>query len=114
MSRTGRAAEDAARRHLEAQGLRCLAANVSCRVGELDLIMQDSRELVVVEVRCRAASALVDAASTVTVHKQRRILAATRHWLSRHPQWHEHPLRFDVVAVDGPALRWIPNAFDAA
>lgn len=113
MRLTGRTAEDAARRHLEAQGLRCLAANVRSRVGELDLIMQDARELVVVEVRSRAASALVDAASTVTVHKQRRIVAATRHWLSRNPQWFEHPLRFDVVAVDGQDMQWIPNAFDA-
>ncbi len=114
MRSDGRAAEDAARRHLEAQGLRCLATNVRCRLGELDLIMQDAGELVVVEVRSRAAGGLVDAAATVTAHKQQRILAATRQWLSRHPDWFEHPLRFDVVALDGDGLRWIPNAFDAS
>lgn len=100
-------------RILEQRGLRCLDRNVRCRLGEIDLIMLDSDELAIIEVRSRASGGLLDAASSVTPHKQRRIIAATRYWLGRHPRWHEAPLRFDVVAMDGDALRWIRNAFEA-
>ncbi len=113
MSHSGPAAEKTACAHLERQGLRCLERNFHCRLGELDLIMQDEGELAIVEVRSRSGHGLVDAASSVTASKQRRMIAATRHWLSRNPRWHEHPLRFDVVALDGEHLRWIRNAFEA-
>ena len=110
----GRSAEQKARRHLESHGLRFIAANVHSRLGEIDLIMHDGEELVLVEVRSRSEAALVDAATSITPGKQRRIIAATLQWLSRNPQWAEHPLRFDVVALDGSELRWLRNAFDAA
>jgi putative endonuclease len=48
--------------------------------------------------------------------KQRKIVLATRHLLMRHPEWHDRPLRFDVVAIEGieseaPRIEWIRNAF---
>lgn len=110
----GQAAEDAACAWLQQQGLRLLARNVRARVGELDLIMADGSALVIVEVRYRARSDHGSAAETVTAHKQRRIIAATRYWLARHPQAAEQPIRFDVVAVDGNhTMHWIQGAFDA-
>lgn len=113
MNLRGQAAEQQARQYLQAQGLRLLAQNVHCRMGEIDLIMQDKHELAIVEVRSRAAGALVDALTSISASKRQRIIKATRYWLSRNSQWFDHPLRFDVVAVDGKQVQWHSNAFDA-
>lgn len=113
MIERGAAAEQQACTYLEKQGLQCLERNMRCRVGEIDLIMHDGEELVIVEVRARAQGALVDALSSVSSHKCRRIIQATRYWLARHPERADQPLRFDVIAISGETLNWHRNAFDA-
>ena len=110
---SGAAHEQAARRHLEAQGLRFIAANVACRQGELDLVMQDGGTLVFIEVRYRASERFGGAAASVDARKQARLLAAAGYYLARHPT--SLPCRFDVVAIGaGGQLRWIKHAFDGA
>ncbi len=113
MSKRGNEAEDQAWRYLQKQGLTLLERNAASRRGEIDLILEDGEELVMVEVRARANGAAVTAAASITMQKRQRIIAATQHWLSRHPRRHDQPLRFDVIAIDGDELRWIRNAFDA-
>jgi putative endonuclease len=105
--------EQVARRHLEAQGLKFVAANVACRQGELDLVMRDGGTLVFVEVRYRASDRFGGAAASVDRHKQARLAAAAGYYLSRHPT--DLPCRFDVVAIGGDGgIRWIRHAFDGA
>jgi putative endonuclease len=105
--------EHLARRHLEAQGLRCIAANVACRQGEVDLVMRDGGTLVFVEVRYRASDRFGGAAASVDRRKQARISAAAAYYLSRHPS--DLPCRFDVVAIGADdQVRWIKHAFDGA
>lgn len=113
MNKLGADFEQRAKCFLQAQGLSCLEQNMQCRVGEIDLIMQDTEELVFVEVRARAKAAPVDALSSISPQKCQRIIRAARHWLSRNPQWFEHALRFDVVAINGDDLQWHRNCFDA-
>ena len=50
----GQRAEHRARRWLEQRGLVPVIANYQCRLGEVDLIMDDGETLVFVEVRWRA------------------------------------------------------------
>lgn len=115
----GENAEALAADYLCQQGLKIRQRNYHCRSGELDLIAEhksgDEIELVIVEVRYRGAGAAVDAASSVDVHKQRRIISATGHFLSHNPSLAEQPLRFDVVAISGsltqPEILWIRDAF---
>jgi putative endonuclease len=113
--RTGRQAEKLAREHMIAAGLRCLGANYRCKLGELDLIMDDGSTLIIVEVRYRAAAGFVTAAETIDRIKCRKIARATRHFLQRHRAYAERPVRFDVVALSGslqkPHIDWIRNAF---
>lgn len=115
----GRLWESRAAEYLEAHGLRVLARGYRCRMGELDLVCQDERHLVVVEVRARSRGALCSAVESIGPSKQRRIVQATRHLLLRHREWHAAPIRFDVVAFDDidapePTIRWIRNAFDGS
>jgi putative endonuclease len=110
--------ESRAAGYLEAQGLRVVARGFRCRVGELDLVCQDDRHLVIVEVRARGG-ALTSAMESIGPGKRRRIVQATRYLLLRHREWHAAPIRFDVVAFDGidgptPEIRSIRNAFDGS
>ncbi|MBA7845032.1 YraN family protein [Klebsiella sp. RHBSTW-00484] len=109
---TGDAWEIQARRWLESQGLRFIAANVHERGGEIDLIMRDGSVTVFVEVRYRRSANYGDAAASVTPQKQQKLLKAARLWLSRHNGSFETvDCRFDVVAFTGNDIQWLKNAF---
>lgn len=109
----GADAESRACRQLERAGLSVVARNWRCRHGELDLVMRDGEALVFVEVRQRRQAGYGSAAASVDTGKQRRIIRAARAFVAAHPAEGQRPLRFDVVAIDGAALSWIRNAFDA-
>jgi putative endonuclease len=114
---TGRLGEDRALRYLQARGLRLLQRNYrvaqgrSRRGGEIDLVLRDrDGTLVFVEVRVRAAGSAGGAAASVGATKRARLLFAARSYLARLEQ--VPPCRFDVVAVDGDRVQWLPAAFD--
>ncbi len=108
----GSASEDRACAYLQQQGLVLVTRNYRCRLGELDLIMQDGENLVFVEVRYRRQAWYGGALASVDAHKQRRLIAAAKHYLAYHPT--DAPCRFDVIAMDGTGqLQWIQGAFDA-
>lgn len=49
----GEYTESLACRYLKNKGLKLVEKNFNCRVGEIDLIMQDDNNLVFIEVRYR-------------------------------------------------------------
>jgi putative endonuclease len=113
---TGDAAEDRALAHLAAAGLKLVARNYRTPGrggGEIDLVMRDGTgTLVFVEVRKRASRSYGGAAASVSPMKQRRIIFAARHYLTRLA--HQPPCRFDVVSVEAGAIEWLRGAFDAS
>lgn len=112
----GEAAELAALHYLTAQGLHFLGRNFRSPGrggGEIDLIMREPDGThVFVEVRKRASSSHGGAAASVGFVKQRRIVFAARHYLSRLRV--EPPCRFDVLVLDGADIQWLKAAFDAS
>lgn len=112
MTRRGEQAEAIALRYLEAKGLKLIAQNYRCRFGEIDLVMRDGKTTVFAEVRLRKSDAFGGALASVDGHKQRRILAAARQYLS---EQRDSPIcRCDVVLlsdVSGQGIEWIQNAF---
>ena len=112
----GQRAEHRARRWLEQRGLVPVIANYQCRLGEVDLIMDDGETLVFVEVRWRAYSRYGGALASVDGRKQRRLILAARHYLGRYPYQAQRPCRFDVLGLepddDGEVrYHWVQNAF---
>ena len=111
----GHAVEEAAETHLAAAGLRPVARNVTCRMGELDLVMRDGEALVFVEVRYRRSASHGSAAESVSRAKRARLVNAARYFLMRNPKLSNLPCRFDVVAVDGEGearrVAWLRDAF---
>jgi putative endonuclease len=113
----GAAAEDRAAAYLQAHGLTVIARNLRCKGGELDLVCLDRDVLVIVEVRLRARTDFGGAAASVTAHKQRKLIRATRYFCQREPAWRTRIMRFDVVAMAitgpdaAPHIEWIKDAF---
>ena len=85
---------------LESQNLSCLQKNYRCRLGEVDLVMQDQNDhaLVFVEVRFRSYAAFGTATETVNLAKQRKLKRAVLHYLQKHANATQ-PARIDVVGV---------------
>jgi putative endonuclease len=112
----GDAAELAALQYLTAHGLHLLARNYRTSGrggGEIDLIMRESDGTVVfVEVRQRTTARFGGAAASIGVTKQRRIIFAARHYVSRIAPL--PPCRFDVLLQEGSHIEWIKAAFDAS
>jgi putative endonuclease len=97
----GRAAEDAACRHLERAGYQLLARNFRSRLGELDIVAIDGDALALVEVRYRSRRDFGGAAASITASKRARLVRAAQSLLKRRPELARLPARFDVVEVDG-------------
>ena len=111
--------EDRALQHLQRQGLKLVQRNYrvargpSARGGEIDLILRDrDGTLVFVEVRSRASTGQGGAAASVGAAKRRSLVYAAQHYLQRLAVL--PPCRFDVVAIDGEHIQWLPAAFDAS
>lgn len=115
--RAGAAAEDEALAYLQACGLELVARNFHCRMGEIDLVMREGTTLVVIEVRRRRSRRFGDAAETVDVRKQARLVRTTGFLLQRNRALARCDIRFDVFAIneDGlaPRVTWVRGAFDA-
>jgi putative endonuclease len=108
----GFAGEGRAARHLEQLGFRVLDRNYSIRAGEIDLVVTaPDGTLCFVEVRVRRGHDYGTPAETVTWKKQRRIVAAARHYLATRVRGREPVCRFDVVEIEGDELRLMTDAF---
>ena len=108
----GNIAENKARRYLEEQGLKFVEKNYRCRGGEIDLIMQDKKELVFVEVRYRKNDTHGTAIDSVNRSKMKKLIATASHYIAKHQL--NTPTRFDVVGFDASFHpNWISNAFNA-
>ena len=111
----GRRAEDLALQFLKDRGLRLIARNYRCRVGEVDLVMTQAGIVVFVEVRSRASSAFVSPKETVDWRKRQRLARVAAWFLRSRRDLAGLPVRFDVVSVTTPnynaRLEWIRNAF---
>ena len=113
----GLEAEKLAATFLFNQGLRSITQNYHCRYGEIDLIMQDAKTLVFVEVRLRKDSLFGGAGSSITPQKMQKLILAAQHYLQTHNQSQsEQACRFDAIlmhSVDAKSIEWVRNAFDS-
>ena len=118
--KVGDAGEDAALDYLQKQGLQLVMRNFATPGrggGEVDLIMRSpDGTLVFVEVRKRKSASHGGAAASISFTKQRRIVFAARHYISRLARL--PPCRFDVIAIEGTGdeqrVEWLRAAFDAS
>ena len=81
-AKTGQSGESVVVAYLVELGWRILQTNYHCRYGEIDIVAATpALALVFVEVKTYKRQAMVSGLSAVTVAKQRRLVAATQHFL---------------------------------
>ena len=97
--RLGKIGEDIACAELRRRGYAILARRYRTRAGELDIVAEDGRTLVFVEVKARGSMDYGGAAAAVTLLKQRKLCAMAMDYISRRGVAPERACRFDVVAV---------------
>jgi putative endonuclease len=108
----GACAEQLAAHFLQQQGLKLLQQNYRCRLGEIDLILQDGDTLVFTEVRLRSRSDFGGAAASIDARKQAKLVRAAQHYLATLA--HVPPCRFDAVLLDTldyKRMEWVRDAF---
>lgn len=99
----GNAGEAAAAAWYEHHGFVVLDRNWRCRDGELDLVLERKRHLVVCEVKTRSSDRYGSAAAAVDWRKQMTIRRVTASYL-RQQSFGPQGIRFDVAVVrPGPA-----------
>src|SRR5580658_1567427 len=112
----GQRGENLAARYLRDNGFKIIARNLTCELGEIDIIARHEDLLVFVEVKTRAYDDPTPE-DQVNQEKRHRLTKAAKLYLARYgsPQ---PAARFDVVAIVWPKgreaqIRHTPSAFDA-
>ena len=97
---TGPWGEALAAAYLRKKRYTLVACNYRCRFGEVDLIVQDRKYVVFVEVKLRKSARFASAMEYVDSRKQKRLRTTAQLWLSLHPT--EKQPRFDVIEIYAP------------
>lgn len=92
--------EALAAEYLRKHHYQLVAVGYRCRFGEIDLIVEDKKYLVFVEVKLRKSADFAAAREYVNWAKQDRLRMTASMYLSEHPT----PLqpRFDVIEIYAP------------
>jgi len=116
---TGRWGESLAAAYLQKKGYTITAANYRSRFGEIDLIAENRKYLVFVEVKLRKNADFARAMEFVDHRKQERLKQTAAIYLSQNEENGKQP-RFDVIEIyapDGmhtekPEIKHWENAFE--
>ena len=92
--------EATAAEYLRSKRYKLVAAGYRCRFGEIDLIVQDRKYLVFVEVKLRKSADFAAAREYVDRNKQDRIRMTASMYLSMNPT--KLQPRFDVIEIYAP------------
>lgn len=111
----GKTGEDFAEKYFSKLGY-AVTRNFRSRQGELDLVAENDKYILFVEVKTRKANSKISPKEAVDFNKQRKIIAAAKYYLLNHKS--EKQPRFDVFEVfqnEGRIYKFnhIESAFDA-
>ncbi len=92
--------EALAAEYLRKKRYQIIASGYRCRYGEIDLIAQNRKALVFVEVKLRKSGKFAMAREYVDKKKQDRLRTTASLYLSQNPT--QLPARFDVIEIYAP------------
>lgn len=92
--------EALAAKYLQKKHFKIIATNYRSRFGEIDLIVQDRKYLVFVEVKLRKSDKFASAYEYVDQRKQERLRTTASIYLSEFPT--QLQPRFDVIEIYAP------------
>jgi putative endonuclease len=94
----GRYGEDRACEYIERLGYQLVERNFRCKDGELDIIAQDGKTIVFIEVKTRSSAIAGHPFEAITLQKQARIRRLAAEWCARY-QVSQVQVRIDAIAV---------------
>lgn len=110
----GQRGEALAAAHLESKGYRILGRNLRTSEGEIDLLAEEGKWLVFVEVRTRRSREFGTPEESITAEKKNRLIRVAEAYLEGQNALQERPWRIDVVAIEligsQPRIEHIRNA----
>lgn len=83
--------------YLKKKGYKLIGQNIRLFCGEIDLLMQDKKTLVMVEVKTKSDLRFGLPQEMVDFRKQRKLLQLAKALMQKYP---EKNIRIDVVAID--------------
>ncbi|OGR05867.1 MAG: YraN family protein [Deltaproteobacteria bacterium RIFOXYD12_FULL_50_9] len=112
----GKQGETLACVYLKKSGYNIISTNYRCKLGEIDIIAEESGTLVFVEVKCRASTAFGEPYEAVTKRKMSQMSRVALEYMSCNKLF-GRMARFDVVSIkflqaSQPEIELIRNAFD--
>lgn len=93
----GKKGEDLACKFLEKKGYKLLKKNLRLFCGEIDLLMEDGKDLVICEVKTKSSDEFGAPQEEVDFFKKKKLVQLGKALWQLYP---EHSIRIDVVAVD--------------
>ncbi len=117
--RVGDSGEEKAGRFLESQNYQIISKNWRTRHGEIDIIALERRKdaddiLVFAEVKTLPSGQCETLSHELDSRKQKRIIETAKFFLTKHRQYNNSKIRFDVLVIDMPdfpPVYHIKNAF---
>lgn len=106
---TGLLAEALCRLSLRLKFYRVLASRYRSPLGEIDIVAARGKILALIEVKARSSQQ--QAMESISLHQRERLQRAANDFLTRHPGFHGHNVRFDVMLVT--PRRWPVHIADA-
>ena len=94
----GKIGERIARNYLKAKGYVVIEKNFLCRIGEIDIIARDGKELVCIEVKSRENGA-IHPVNNITVAKKKKLAQLINYYLHYKTKLY-NSMRVDVITVN--------------
>lgn len=111
----GKLGETAACQFLQTKGLRLIEHNYALATGEIDLIMQDKKDIVFIEVRTRSNNRYGTTIESVNYHKQTKLIKTALYYMQKNRLLYKVNCRFDIIGItttaEGNKIDWVKNAF---
>lgn len=115
----GNIGEDKAVSFLKAENYTIVSRNWRTRTGEIDIIAEEKKSddeniLVFAEVKTLPSGDLETLGHELNLRKQKRIIETAKFFLTKHRQYNNSKIRFDVLVIDMPdfpPVYHIKNAF---
>lgn len=92
--------EAIAAEYIRKKRYKVIATGYRCRFGEIDLIAQNNRYLLFIEVKLRRSDRFAEAKEFVDAHKQERLRTTASVYLDQFPT--DLQPRFDVIEIYAP------------
>jgi putative endonuclease len=94
---TGNYGEDLAVNYLRKRGYKILERNLTNKIGEIDILSQKAKTIVLVEVKTKSTDRFGAGYEMVNYYKAKKLLCLAKSLQIRYPK---STIRIDVVSVD--------------